>query len=459
MKIPLLHLLSLYLSWWNVSAQDPSKGFRILDLPEISMQLVFDKPDVNPAPFQWPLVATTSVHLTSYIEMVLKGGTSDYSSSLKISLNPSLQIDEDAISSFPNGTVIKATFEGEIYFNKNYADTMVSQSLVNSMVNEAFKGSPFNDLFANFKDDSTLQQVDDLKVWVTLPTSKEVNTAPHEATERGEHSNSNSSGPIKIAAGTCVVSLVIIGSVSMYAYLRRQKDGKDCDDGSTSVESTEEEASMFSTEYWKDAWAQAAGQIKPKPTRRQRQFKRHPSSIRPNLDSIQEGEEEDDWEDSAWTGDNPIESLSIWHTPAVMEATGEQTMDKVDEKGVSSPTSSEGSFFTDEDPEIAMDTPNSKPFMKKERQLSSRSFRRKERDVSVADEIAVMRNQILSKTKPKKAVEAEPKVDELTAVRNRILTKKKEQEEEVPVVDELTMVRNRVLSKSSHGTQEEDFII
>jgi hypothetical protein len=67
---------------------------------------------------------------------------------------------------------------------------------------------------------------------------------------------------------------------------------------------------VFSTEYWKDAWAKAAAQITPRPPRdlKPRYFARQPSAIKPNLSSIQEEEEE--WEVSSFAG--PIQSLSVW---------------------------------------------------------------------------------------------------------------------------------------------------
>jgi hypothetical protein len=68
---------------------------------------------------------------------------------------------------------------------------------------------------------------------------------------------------------------------------------------------------VFSTEYWKEAWATAATQITPRPPRdlKPRNIAHQPSAVKPNLSSIREEEEE--WEESSFGG-IPIQSFSLW---------------------------------------------------------------------------------------------------------------------------------------------------
>lgn len=430
---------------------------------------------------------------------------------------------DDSVDKFPDGTVLNADFAGDVRVDSdNGMGQYMSAPLVNAMVKEAFKDGHFTDLKNDFAQDKTLQHVSDLKVWVMLTGSEGrvnevmIDTArgaqPPSTTDSSSSSNSN--GPLKIALTTCILSMVMIGSVSFYAYrqYQRQKEENEskASDDTSSSSGDVEDPSVFSTEYWREAWAQAASQVKPRPTqRRVRQFKRKPSSVRPKLDSIVEGEEEEEWDESSWAGGDPLESYSTWMAPNDVEADEESaiapTMLPVEldpeldntcsEAAEGSPQSSEGSFFKDEDPEIEIDVdlkPRMLPFrhLNKDRdveiQMTPKSkhgnarslMKRQDSDVenqmSVAkskhgsgrsltkrrdsDEITMARNRVLSKKKEKE--ETKPTVvEELAAVRSRVLSKEKEErakvKEEPVVVNELAAVHQRILSKKEEKKLKE----
>lgn len=305
------------------------------------------------------------------MESIVKADT-PYDSALKVLLNTFLSVDENAgTSTFPNLTVIKADFEGEVHFDHgNGLGQSMTMSKVNEMVNQAFKGDVLADLWENFKQDSTLQQVKNLKVWVIINDVNELDmdTSHGSAQPSNTSSNSGSSTNIllKIAAIATIVSLVLIFSISSFTYLQHFRAQKNASGVNTKgLGSTEEsvdiddDRSVFSTEYWNDAWAQAATQVKPWPPCRQQQFKQRPSSIQPNLDSIveeEEKEEEEDWDDSSWAIEDALDGANIGPNddegeelsaiePAMLEV-------EMDAEASCSSQSSKGSFFWDKDPEI-----------------------------------------------------------------------------------------------------------
>ncbi len=496
----------------NTAAEKPhdNGGEITFSLPDFTMQLLINEPHVDPKPFQLPLMFTTSMHLSSYIKSILETDAR-FDSALKTALDTEPSIDKNAATTFPNSTVIKADFVGEVHFDSdNGLGQIMTQTKVNEMVNQAFKGSVLQDLWQNFQQDATLQQVSNLKVWVIINDINEVDVDTSRGTTQPNDSN-NKNAPLKIAAIVIVMVLVSMFSVGSFAYLRhlrarKNANGVNSKDSSSTEESLEfDDPSVFSTEYWKDAWAQAATQAKPRPPRRHRQFKRQPSSVRPNLDSIveeeEEEEEEDDWDESSWAIEDALDSVNVNGLEDNADSDEEEAsalspnMLDLDMDGqVScSSQSSTGSFFRDEDPEImavldqkqsgcfpgrgrhrdlemqVVTTPTTRPT-----KSSLRTMQRMD-----SDEITLARNKVLAKRETVQV--AKPTVaEELEAVRKRVLLKEKQEKKEVPAVetneltmvhqrilarkeaetkepevvtDELTMMRNRILSKSQHGKE------
>jgi hypothetical protein len=348
-------------------------------LPDFTMQLFVDEPNVKPKPFQWPLITTTSLHLSSYMISILQQTdiTRLDDSALTISLHTIPSIDHNAATKFPNSTVMRADFVGNVHFGSENGLAMMSQTKVNEMVNQAFKGSVLQNLWDNFQQDSTLQQIKSLKVWVIVNDDiSQVNVE----TSRGKttpnvSNNNNNNAPIKIAALVTIMGLVLVFSVGSFAYLRHLRarqnnnnNGVNSKGSGLTEESLEvdDDRSVFSSEYWKDAWAQAANQVKPRPPRRQRQFKRQPSSVRPNLDSIveeeeEEEEEEEDWDDSSWAIEDALDGAHVNGSGENVDSDEEEEASAIlplalelemDAQASSSSKSSAGSFFKDEDPEI-----------------------------------------------------------------------------------------------------------
>jgi hypothetical protein len=334
-------LLFLFLRYQAVLAE--SEDGKIIKLPSFSMRLfVGQKDDVSPDVFEWPLIAATSSHLSRFIDMEIGSAsdepTLDWHSILKkISLDASLQVDVDGNESFPTGTVIKADFSGEAYFdNSNQATQRLTQSSIATVVRKAFMGINFWELAVRFNEDSILRDVIDVQIWVSGTDESDNARASDESRPPGSTPDSTFHFvPLTIAGFTVVIFLVTVGVIAMYAFVHfrhgrivndshfeaEEEDERSKGSASTvecdilSDESPRKEQdsqkvdTVFSTEYWKDAWAQAAAQITPRPPRdlKPRYFARQPSAVKPNLSSIQEEEE---WEVSSFAGH--IQSLSVW---------------------------------------------------------------------------------------------------------------------------------------------------
>jgi hypothetical protein len=73
---------------------------------------------------------------------------------------------------------------------------------------------------------------------------------------------------------------------------------------------------------------------------------------------------------------------------------------------------------------------------------------------TVAEELEAVRKRVLLKERQEKKEEAVLETNELAMVHKRVLAKKEQEKKEPEVViDELTMMRNRILSKSQHGKE------
>jgi hypothetical protein len=353
---------------------DNNGGDMTFPLPDFTMQLLVDEPNVKPKPFQWPLITTTSLHLSSYMISILQqtDTTRLADSTLTISLHTIPSIDNNAATTFPNSTVMKADFVGNVHFGNDNKLAM-SQTKVNEMVNQAFEGSVLQDLWDNFQQDSTLRQIKNLKVWVIINDDiSQVNVETSRGTTTPNVSNNdNNKAPLKIASLVTIMVLVLVFSIGSFAYLRHLRARQNNTNGVNSKGSglTEEslevddDRSVFSSEYWKDAWAQAATQVKPRPRRRQRQFKRQPSSVRPNLDSIveeEEEEEEEDWDESSWAIEDALDGAHMNGSGENVDSDEEEASAisplalelEMDAQASCSSKSSAGSFFKDDDPEI-----------------------------------------------------------------------------------------------------------
>ena len=362
-KEMLLQLLLLCLSSRHLTVLAESTNVKTFELPPFSMQLMIGQQDVSPDPFEWPLIVATSSHLSRFIDMelgsVLNESTLDWGNIvIQISLNASLDVDVESALAFPTGTVIKANFIGEAQFdNSNQAAQDLTQSSVITMVTNAFQGTNFWELLLRFREDDILRDIGDVQIWVSDPLSdgSETEQTSDESPPPGSTPDSTSRlSSLKIILLTIVFFLVAIGVTAACAFVNyRQKHGAgaeghdeeetskgsastiecdifseenprspsaaECDILSDDNPCTNEDSqsqkadTVFSTEYWKDAWAKAAAQITPRPPRssKPRNASRQPSAVKPNLSSIREEEGEEEWEESS-SGGIPIQSLSLW---------------------------------------------------------------------------------------------------------------------------------------------------